>query len=292
MLMAKKKKASKLLIPPRNGLAVRMYRHGLGDCFLLAFDKANSKKPCFVLIDCGVHMRQDEGTKRMAEVMKNLIAATGGKLDVVVASHEHADHLSGFVQKGSPFINNRLKVDRFWVAWTEEVGDPQADRLRKKRGAARKTIQDAVDKLRNRGVAALADRLNGLMDFEDLEISAPTVGVKAKTKTKKASSNQVALDLLKQNAHKVEYCEPGETLKLPGVRKTCARAYVLGPPRDEVLLKRDQPAEGAGRETYLTGRAQQRTFIQAPAFCPSECKDPREADLRHPFESALRRDCC
>jgi hypothetical protein len=290
MLMTKKKTASKLLIPPKNGLAVRMYRHGLGDCFLLAFDKSNSKTPCYVLIDCGVHMRQDKGSKRLGEVMTNLIGATGGKLDVVIVSHAHADHLSGFVQKGSPFINSRIEVDKFWVAWTEKDGDPQADRLRRKRGAARESIRKAVEKIRKRGIAAFAEQLTGLMDFESLAADTSLLGAKAKRK-KRVSSNEAALEMLKQNADKVVYCEPGETHKLPGVRKARARVYVLGPPRDEVLLKRDKPGKGPGRETYLAGRAEQRTFTQAPALHLGEKVGPRKDDLRHPFESALRREC-
>ena len=277
------------LQPPKNGAAIRMYRHGLGDCFLLAFDKGtSSSRPCYVLVDCGVHNRQDKGSKRLGEVMANLIAATGGKIDVVVATHEHADHLSGFVQKGSPFIDGRLQVDRFWTAWTENREDSQANRLRSKRAAARETIRKAVEKVRKRGVTGFAEQLTGLLDFEDLEDDVPVLGAQAKKK--KASSNEVALEMLKQNAT-VVYCEPGETRKLPGVRSARARAYILAPPRDEALLKRDRPKEGPGQETYLTGRAQQRTFLQAPAFCPAECADPREADLRHPFESVLRRKC-
>jgi hypothetical protein len=286
MLMAKKKKASELLIPPKNGLAVRMYRHGLGDCFLLAFDRPSSKPPCYVLIDCGVHMRQKKGSARMREVMANLIKATGGKLDIVVVTHEHADHLSGFVQKGSPFIYDRFKIDRFWVAWTEKVGDPQADQLRAKHGATRKTIQEAVEKLRQRNALNLANRLTGLMDFESMPLDSLAASARAK-----AGSNEVALCLLKQNAKKVEYCEPGETRKLPGVNKS--RAYVLGPPRDEVLLKRDKPAKGSGRETYLTGRAQQLTFFQAPAlrsYSAYQNMEARKRDLCNPFKYAFRRE--
>lgn len=277
------------LRPPKEGLAVRMYRHGLGDCFLLAFDRSRSKTPCYVLIDCGVHMRQDKGSKRLGEVMDDLIVATGGKLDVVVASHEHADHLSGFVQKGSPFLDGRIKVAHFWAAWTEKRGDRQADRLRRKRGAARKAIEKAVEKIRKRGMTGFADQVTGLLDFEDMHNNAVALGVKAKAKKKGASRNEVALEILKDMAD-VTYCEPGATHRLPGV--TNARAYVLAPPRDEDLLKRDRPSEGAGKETYLTALAPQRTFLEAPAFCVSECQDAREADIRHPFESTLRRDCC
>jgi hypothetical protein len=289
--MAKKKKkaastARNSLQPPQGGVAVRMYRHGLGDCFLLAFTKSRSAKPCYVLIDCGVHMRQSAGTKRLGEVMEDLVKVTGGKLDVVITTHEHADHLSGFVQKGSPFAEGRLKINRFWVGWTERIGDAQADRLRAKRGAARKTIERAVEKLKERRRTGLAERLTGLMDFERLPAGALAAAAGKKTR---AGSNEVALELLRQHARKVEYCEPGALLKLPGVGN--ARAYVLGPPRSEVLLRRDRPAKGAGRETYLTARAQQRTFLLAPALSDDMPMQEVDPDLRHPFESAVRREC-
>ncbi len=289
--MAKKKKkaastARNSLRPPQGGVAVRMYRHGLGDCFLLAFTKSRSAKPCYVLIDCGVHMRQDAGSKRLGEVMEDLVKVTGGKLDVVITTHEHADHLSGFVQKGSPFADGRLKINRFWVGWTERIGDAQADRLRAKRGAARATIERAVEKLKERRRAGLAERLTGLMDFERLPPGALAAAAGKKTR---AGSNEIALELLRQHARKVEYCEPGALLKLPGVGN--ARAYVLGPPRSEVLLRRDRPAKGPGRETYLTAGAQQRTFLLAPALSDDLPVQEVDPDLRHPFESAVRREC-
>ena len=41
---------------PKSGVKVRMYRHGHGDCFLLAFPgKANGvSRNVYVLIDCGL----------------------------------------------------------------------------------------------------------------------------------------------------------------------------------------------------------------------------------------------
>jgi glyoxylase-like metal-dependent hydrolase (beta-lactamase superfamily II) len=126
-----------------------MYRQGLGDCFLIGIGTAVETDPRYILIDCGVHFRQDDGPKRVDEVLQNLVVATGGTIHVVVATHEHADHLSGFIQKGSPFLDDRLKVGQFWVSWTEKVGDDQADLLREKRGAARQAIERAVEKLRH-----------------------------------------------------------------------------------------------------------------------------------------------
>jgi hypothetical protein len=41
------------LLAPENGVTVRMYRTGHGDCFLLAFAGEAADKPAYVLIDCG-----------------------------------------------------------------------------------------------------------------------------------------------------------------------------------------------------------------------------------------------
>src|SRR5579871_3335085 len=91
-------KESKPLRPEPNELIVRMYRQGLGDCFLLALPTKKGT-PKYVLIDCGIHKRETDGPKRLAQVLDHLVASTNSHIDVVVATHEHADHLSGFVQK-------------------------------------------------------------------------------------------------------------------------------------------------------------------------------------------------
>ena len=41
------------LIPPENGLVVRMYRIGHGDCFLIAAPREGGGDPVYTLIDCG-----------------------------------------------------------------------------------------------------------------------------------------------------------------------------------------------------------------------------------------------
>src|SRR5215204_849736 len=89
---------SALLTTDAGELIVRMYRQGLGDCFLLALP-ATGGTTRYMLVDCGVHKRQTDGTERLEQVLASLAASTGSHLDVVVATHEHADHLSGIVQK-------------------------------------------------------------------------------------------------------------------------------------------------------------------------------------------------
>ena len=78
-----------------------MYRLGVGDCFLVSFPRAG-QDDFRILIDCGVHQAQTGGSQTHqghgAGPQDNI---TNGKIDVVVGTHEHQDHLSGFpeVQK-------------------------------------------------------------------------------------------------------------------------------------------------------------------------------------------------
>src|SRR5687767_798121 len=95
---------------------VRMYRQGLGDCFLLTFPRSPS--PCHVLIDCGVLKGTEAASSRMLEVAKSIKQATGGRIDVLVVTHEHWDHVSGFLQASE--IMDTLKFNEVWLAWTED----------------------------------------------------------------------------------------------------------------------------------------------------------------------------
>jgi beta-lactamase superfamily II metal-dependent hydrolase len=270
----------------RAQIIVRMYRQGLGDCFLLALPTNDPKQPKYVLIDCGVHARETKGKDRLAQALRNIVDATGGHLDVVVATHEHADHLSGFVQKGSPFLTETLSVGEVWLGWTEKRGDAQADLLRQQRGTATEVIEKAVEQARqSAGLAGpqLAKELEKITDFEhhdpeaiDLDavtalvsqmceanseagsfVTAADTGLPARlgaAKSKgtsasrpKPSSNELALGLLSAKAGKSK-----TRYFKPGDVATLdavqdLRAYVLGPPRDDELLGRSDPSKIRGR---------------------------------------------
>src|SRR5215203_5323490 len=76
---------------------VRTYRHGLGDCHLLRFRKPDGK-PLHVLIDFGVVNRTKNPETVMKPVAEDIAKESGGVLDLVIATHQHTDHLSGFKQ--------------------------------------------------------------------------------------------------------------------------------------------------------------------------------------------------
>src|SRR3982750_2039003 len=94
---------------------VRMYRQGLGDCFLLTFP-STSGDPFRMLIDCGVVLGTPDATTSMTKVMQDVAAETGGNIDLLVVTHEHWDHVSGFNQAQSEW--NNIQVKKVWLAWT------------------------------------------------------------------------------------------------------------------------------------------------------------------------------
>src|SRR5262249_9643623 len=80
-------------------IRIRMYRVGFGDCFLVSFPNQQGSK--YVLVDCGVHARGD--IKTMDRIVRNVQSECQNKLAIVIATHEHQDHISGFGQCSDVF---------------------------------------------------------------------------------------------------------------------------------------------------------------------------------------------
>src|SRR5918995_463985 len=104
-----------------NKLRARMYRQGLGDSFLLTYWADDEEEPTHLLIDSGVLKGTADGEQRMREVAENVREETDGHLDILVATHEHWDHVSGFLQAQD--VWDEIQVGEVWVAWTEDPND-------------------------------------------------------------------------------------------------------------------------------------------------------------------------
>src|SRR4051794_3766303 len=85
------------MMPAASGVRVRMYCQGLGDCFLLCF-RGKLNDPVYMLIDCGVILGTSNPQTIMVQVVQNIIKATGGHIHYLLGTHQHWDHLSGFIQ--------------------------------------------------------------------------------------------------------------------------------------------------------------------------------------------------
>jgi hypothetical protein len=77
---------------------LRMYNVGFGDCFLLSFAYPGARATKrHLLIDFGSASGAKVKTGLTLQAIAHDIAAeTGGKLDAVIATHRHNDHINGF----------------------------------------------------------------------------------------------------------------------------------------------------------------------------------------------------
>src|SRR5689334_14376223 len=94
---------------------IKMYRVGeLGDCFLLRFTSGNDHT--HVLIDCGSFRNGEDSKNRMKAVAADIKNQLGtAKLDIIAGTHQHNDHLSGFVHAQKIFES--MKPGQVWLSW-------------------------------------------------------------------------------------------------------------------------------------------------------------------------------
>lgn len=255
------------LRPPRDGVTVRMYRQGHGDCFLLALPPETGDEPVYVLIDCGYKPGSPgylPAKPKIADIVKNIGEATGDRLDLVILTHEHQDHLNGLWKKRNPYFG-RFTIGRAWLAWTESPDDPLAEELRRRHDDALLNLAEARQSLALAAGEddALVRRLDSLLGLElGGEDEAPTgAELLALAGQPEASVNKQGLKLVKDKAAKnegVSYLSPGDgPLTVPG---TAVRAYVFGPPRDPELLRDEDPR---GSEAFPDDTAHAFTFAAA-----------------------------
>ena len=252
--MAKKNSASPIKFDGTT-IRVRMYRVGFGDCFLVSLPAgANTGDHAHIMVDCGVH---SQGDLDMIDAAVDHIGETTGKnLAVIIATHSHQDHISGFTSKFSKF-----KIGEVWLPWCENPSDKQAAKLQKKHATLALQLRDhfaaspkpaADDAERQAAIAAVANLV----------------------------PNKTAMALLRSgfgvNAV-VRYLEAGGSLKNPAnIGGLSVR--VLGPPRDQKFISRMDPPAG---QRYLRAAGSRVESV-------NDLKPFAQRWTLHQSESALR----
>ena len=122
-----KKSSKKSSAASGKEVRIRMYNVGFGDAFLVLIP-ANGKQRR-VLFDCG--SIQAATDVPMASVVDRIIEDVTDedgvpRIDVVVATHRHKDHVSGF---GNAKWNT-VQVKEVWMPWTEDPTDPEGRKIR------------------------------------------------------------------------------------------------------------------------------------------------------------------
>ena len=225
-MVARRKAAS-----GRKPSAVRVhpYQVGFGDCFLVEFVYAKSSK--FILIDFG-STSAPRGAKPnfLDNVAADIAATCSGSLEAVVATHRHADHISGFTTgdgTASGDIIRSLNPNLVIQPWTE---DPAL--------GARATTATASDAHK-----AFANRLADIHEVADAVVheadQLTALGLKTNARELRFLgetniANESAEKNLRTMAPRTRYVRFGDKsgleALLPGVRVT-----VLGPPTIEQL---------------------------------------------------------
>ncbi|ALL71379.1 hypothetical protein K788_0001820 (plasmid) [Paraburkholderia caribensis MBA4] len=207
---------------------VRTYRHGLGDCHLVTLNAADGSK-YRILIDCGVIVGTRDAEQRMTDVLENVYQESGGHVDLLVATHEHWDHLSGFLQAEVAF--DKLKVSKVWMSWIENPRDEQAQTFKRDQNVALQLVRTAALQLDSK-IADDGHPLASLLGFFGIAGRLTTASALEKVRTK---------------ADSPRYCDPKDKPAL--LQDFNARIYVLGPPRDPAMLRKTLPSK-RNPETY------------------------------------------
>ena len=196
---------------------VKMYRQGLGDCFLIKFFNKN-KQSFNMLVDFGVLFGTSDAKTIMNNIAKDIAKDTNNSIDVLVSTHEHWDHLSGFIQAEEIF--ETIEIKNIWFAWTEDPKNKLAKKLREEREFKIKALNSFIS---SNNLKTDESIINSVLGF---------FGAMSGTNTRDA------LNYLKSRKDSfISYMYPGYTEKidiLPNIR-----FHILGPPEDEKALKKD-----------------------------------------------------
>ena len=206
-----------------DAIRIRMYRVGFGDFFLLTVP-TKSAGAQHILIDCGVHAAN---IGSMNDCVADLIAVTGRQLALVIVTHYHADHLSGFATQYNEFA--QFEVGAVWITNRLDPNDRQSM-------AFRGQIVTLASHLRLQIQLRLALNLD-----DDEALSAKQALAKAENALGigfgvAGGSNEKALDLVTngfKNKPPVHYYQAGDEPELPPMLKSALTAQILGPsPKD------------------------------------------------------------
>lgn len=257
---------------------VRMYRlHELGDCFLLTFTSAGATSR--MLIDCGSFRNDTASVARLEAIVRDIGAQDGGALDVVVGTHQHNDHLSGFVHCRDAFQN--LGVDQVWLSWLDNPDDALARRI----GQSHRNLLTGLAEARDALTARRDLRAQSARTLEVMNDTLAFFGAKEAGRPPRLPAE--AVSTLKTLGRRPPcYLLPGRTLDLPGLPSDTVRVHVLGPPRARDELYRARPRAGESYDPALmSAGALASRFLDAALGTAATDRDAEH----YPFNDQYKR---
>lgn len=268
-----------------------MYNTGsVGDCFLLLFQENRITK-FSMMIDCGGFKTKQKAIIDCVNDIKSTII--NNTIDLVIVTHEHEDHVSGFNQARQIF--NGITFKQVWMSWVEREDDPLAIKLLQEKGKKIKTLKKALEKniasvkLDMRS-SSLGVRYSTAMKARSINLKNALESIKYEdtgaltslgVRLKIADAMKYVKAKSKIRAKSKMYKYPGQVIKdLDGAKGV--NFYILGPPYDPDLhgIKNDMQSN----EMYSLNQ-KQGLDINSFSFNSLDALFNQEATLRSPFES-------
>jgi hypothetical protein len=275
-------------------VTVRMYAHGFGDCFLLFF-YSGPNVVYKMVIDCGM-LTGDNG--RLKDAIRNIAKDCNNEIDVVVQTHQHKDHISGFNLRDTDeeLLWDKINVREAWLAWTENTGkggDELARQLQKKHEKKKMALIHAValykqhvksqrhiDTLKEIYTGGIyhsaqeryVDALQELLEFDDIgrsEIDRASdlaeTGFGLTMKEAMAyfldRNDRIKNSKIDKETTEISYWEPGEFADEAATGLPGINFYFMGPPKNYDRLK--QMDDKTHTEMYVTDMGLSDNFYMA-----------------------------
>ena len=266
---AKKKPAKKTTAgngPAGKRVTIKMYNVGFGDAFLVLIPDGNQHRR--ILVDCG----SIEAAKNLAmqdivdRIIQDVTDADGRpRIDVVIATHRHKDHVSGFEKSAW----DDVEVKEVWMPWTEHPTDKEARKIRNTQSNLALALNRALaaqaaapgaaaNAALNRSLGIVA---NALMLTNDKAMKMLHSGF-----TGNPSRHFLPEPVSSENKRTRTFT----TDALPGVK-----VHVMGPSRDRDVIRDMDPPAG---KSFLRmhGALDGQPVASAPPFGPEFRRAQRE----------------
>src|SRR5687767_9171728 len=211
---------------------IRMYNVGFGDAFLVLLPHGEKERR--ILFDCGsVQAADDLPMSSVVERIVRDVTDEDGvpRIDVVVCTHRHKDHVSGFGQEAW----GNVEVKEVWMPWTEHPTDPEARRIR--------NIQSNLALGLEKTLAAKPPGAMADAEFERCERIVENALSLSNDKAMRTLHNGFSGDPERRFLPEVENARVLKTSALPGVK-----VHVLGPSRSRDIIRDMDPPKG---ESFL-----------------------------------------
>jgi beta-lactamase superfamily II metal-dependent hydrolase len=243
-------------------VTVRMYNVGFGDAFLVTVKQGPSAWR--MLVDCGVFPAGQ--TRPITESVKIIIddvtalalPGTPPHLDVVVATHHHIDHISGFADPAW----TKVQVDDVWVPYVEDPDDEDGKHLRGELAVAAQALRSLIATAAMR-ISAANESAHAKLEVAEI-FAANSQGSDPATDRLLGRNGTTFLN--KPAPRFVPDRNPAKNViatTVPGVT-----AYILGPSRDPNVVKLMKPPRSVA---WLKAAADER---------------PEDADTKPLFDKA------